>query len=356
MKFKYVLAFLVKEWLLILSAGGLLLMSIYLGRMPEWSLQELQVLYFLFLLFVVVKGLENSGLLRRLAWALENGRYAAVRLVILTFIFSMLVTNDAALIVLVPLTLLLNLRRRDVIVILEALAANAGSALTPFGNPQNLYIYWYYRVSALRFMQTIAPLVLTCFVFLVIAAWWMRESVSVERKRHVGQLTGRDYFYLVGLCIVLLSLLHLIPVWSASLVLAYVLVFDRRSFAVDYALLLSFLCLFGLADGIDSLVHHDFGNPHFIFWYAALGSQVLSNVPATILLARLTDQWQALLWGASVGGFGSLIGSLANVIAYRQYVRSISTREMPGFTIRFVLIGYLTFGLGIGLFLLWGAK
>lgn len=353
MKLRPVLEILIKEWLLFLSAGGLILVSAYSGRVPKWSLQELQVLYFLFLLFVMVKGLENSGLLRRLALAMENGRAVAVKMLVLTFLLSMLVTNDVALIVIVPLTLLLNIRRRDVLVIMEALAANAGSALTPIGNPQNLFIYWYYRVPVLEFIQTIAPLVVGCFVLLMVAALSVRSGDLPALRVTVNVSRRRAYGYLAGLLIVILSLLHLLPVWSAGLVIVFVVVFDRRSLAVDYILLLTFVCLFGLADSLDAMLRGDIGTPASVFWYTALASQVISNVPATVLLARLTDQWQLLLWGASVGGFGSLVGSLANVIAYRLYLRTISLREMPGFTVRFIAIGYLAFVIGVGLFLLW---
>lgn len=356
MKFQFVMHTLIREWLLILSAGGLILISLYLGRVPRWSLQEGQVLYFLFLLFVVVRGLENSRLLSYLAQTMENGRAVAVKLVILTFFLSMLVTNDVTLIVIVPLTLLLNIRRLDVLVILEALAANAGSALTPFGNPQNLFIYWSYRVPVLQFMQTIAPLVIACLVLLILAASMLRSPGSTGRQVRQPVSIRAASVYLAGLFVVILSLLHLLPVWSGGVVLVYVMVFDRRSFAVDYALLLSFVFLFGIADSLDQLFVRDISTPLAVFWYSALGSQVMSNVPATVLLARLTEHWQPLLWGASVGGFGSLIGSLANVIAYRQYLRTIPVGEIPGFTLRFIMIGYLAFALGVGLFLLWHAK
>lgn len=353
MKFQRVVDILFKEWLFILSAAGLILFSAYIGRLPHWTLNELQVLYFLFLLFVMVKGLENSGLLRQLALAMERGRNVAAKLVILTFLLSMLVTNDVALIVIVPLTLLLNYQRMDLLVILEALAANVGSALTPFGNPQNLFIYLHYRVHILEFMWTISLLAISGFVLLVAAAFYLHSGALPARQRQAVMPGRRAYAYLAGFLIVILSLLHLLPVWLASLTLIVVVLFDRRSFVIDYALLLSFICLFGLAGELDIFLHRSINEAVSVFWYTVLGSQLISNVPATILLAHMTENWQALLWGASVGGFGSLIGSFANVIAYRQYVHTISVRAIPGFTLRFVTIGYLAFAIGGGLFLSW---
>ncbi len=137
------LGFVLREWLLAAAAAGFLLTAIEIGRLDLCSAAEAEILLLLWALFVVVRGLENSGLMARLARRLEGGSGAAVKLVVATFFLAMLVTNDAALVVIVPLTLGLDLKRRDLLVICEALAANAGAALSPLGNPQNLFIYWF---------------------------------------------------------------------------------------------------------------------------------------------------------------------------------------------------------------------
>ena len=91
-------------------------------------------------------------------------------------------------------------------------------------------------------------------------------------------------------------------------------------------------------------------NAGHIFIFSALASQVISNVPATLLFAKFTTQWKALLWGANVGGFGSLVGSLANLIAYRLYTSHKDTHNPAAFTTKFIIIGYLAFFIGIGLY------
>lgn len=345
--------FLVKEWLLIISAIGLLAASMYLRRIPVYSVHELQVLYFLWLLFVTVKGLEHSGLLRRISQHVEQNRLIPTKLVLLTFFLSMLVTNDVALMVIVPLTLMLNVRRLDLLVILEALAANAGSALTPFGNPQNLFMYWFYQLAPLQLAGVILPLSLVSLVLLLLVSLTIKGKSVGEHRAGQIVVTGRAYHYLALLLVVILSILHILPWWSGMLVACYVAIFDRRSFRVDYGLLLSFVLLFGLADDLDTIVRTNLGSPDSVFLYSALLSQLISNVPVTLLLARVTDQWQALLWGVSVGGFGNLIGSLANIIAYRLYLRHISARQVAGFTVKFHVSGYLAFLLGMGLYYLW---
>ena len=123
--------FVLKEWLLIASGAGFALTSFYTKRLPDYSISELQVLFILFVLFVTVNGLQKSGMLLRISQIIEKGKVIPLKLVLTTFFLSMVVTNDVALIIIVPLTLSLNINRKDILVILEVLAANSGSALTP---------------------------------------------------------------------------------------------------------------------------------------------------------------------------------------------------------------------------------
>jgi len=136
--------YILKEWLLVASGTGLVLTSIYTKHFPGYSVQDLQVLFILFVLFIAVNGLQQSGLILKIARVLEQGKAIPLKLILATYFLSMLVTNDVALIVIVPLTLSLKIDRKD---------TNAGSALTPFGNPQNLFIYWFYEVNPVAFIE-----------------------------------------------------------------------------------------------------------------------------------------------------------------------------------------------------------
>jgi len=347
--------FILKEWLLLASACGLVLTSVYAGQLPSFSLPELQVLLLLFVLFVVVRGLENSGLILWISRKLEQGRLIPLKLTLATFFLSMIVTNDVVLTVIVPLTLLLNTDRKDLLVILEALAANAGSALTPIGNPQNLFIYWYYGVAPGEFVTAIAAFSCVYLLLLVAASLAVRTRGVPGNPPVAGEVSNFGYVYLLLLVVIVLAVLHVLPVASVFLAIAYVLVFDRRSLRVDYALLLSFLCFFGLADNIHLLVAPQLQHAGDVFLASAVTSQLISNVPATLLFAKFTTQWQALLWGASVGGFGSLVGSLANLIAYRIYIVNNRGGGAGVFTIRFFAFGYLAFFIGVGLYFVFAA-
>ena len=331
--------FVLKEWLLVVSGVGVLLTSLYAGRFPTYTVQEIEVIFLLFALFVVVGGLRNSGLMAWLSRRVERGGFVPLKLVVATFFLSMLVTNDAALVVAVPLTLALDVSRKDLLVILQALAANAGSALTPFGNPQNLYIYWFYDVSVTQFMAAIAPFSLVFLGLLVVISLTLRTGRGDGGTPRDRTVDGTSYLYGALLCIVLLAVLHILPVWAVLVVVLYALVFDRRALRVDYALLFSFLFFFGLAENIRLLVESGIQHSDNIFLFSALASQLISNVPVTLLLAKFTAHWEAVLWGASTGGFGSLFGSFANLIAYKLYLNHPGASNPAAFTVKFLISG-----------------
>ena len=146
--------------------------------------------------------------------------------------------------------------------------------------------------------------------------------------------------------------LRLLPAPWALLAPATALLFDRKSLRVDYALLLTFLFFFGTAENLKLLLAARLDHAEHIFLLSALSSQVMSNVPATLLLAKFTDHWEALLWGANVGGFGSLVGSLANLIAYKLYVSREAKGSIGAFSARFLLLGYAFFLAGAVLYYL----
>ncbi len=351
-----VLAFLKAEWLLAASVTGLVVTTLALGRVPVYTVSDFQILFMLWVLFVVTTGLREHHVLQRAARALERGEHVAVKLVLATFFFAMLVTNDVALLTIVPMTMLLRVRRKDWLVILEALAANAGSALSPFGNPQNLFIYWHYHVPLRAFVQVIAPFAGAFLVLLVAAAWVVAadgEAAEAEETAAGAPRWGwRAYFYIAALGVVALVVLRWLPLGVAAAVLVFVALTDRASLRVDYALLATFACFFGFTDNLQVLLATALAHPRHVFLLSAGMSQVISNVPAALLLADFTSHWHALLWGVSVGGFGSLIGSLANVIAYRVYVQE-APHEAARFMLRFHGLSYAAFFVGVALYWLW---
>ncbi|NOZ83990.1 MAG: hypothetical protein GXP60_04160 [Epsilonproteobacteria bacterium] len=344
------LDFLLKEWLLFVSVSGVIVTSAYLNQLPSFSRDDIQIIFILTVLFITVKGLERSGLMMHLSQSLEKGTLLPLKLICAAFFLSMFITNDAALIVIVPLTLALTTDRKDILVILEALAANAGSALTPFGNPQNLFIYWFYNIQPKTFVLSIAPFSMIFLALFVLASLFVKTANNRKIKQANSAIKRSAFIYGALLLIVILTILRILPIQAGIIVIIYVILFDRGSLHIDYVLLLTLICFFGISENMKSIFAANLENAGHIFIFSALASQIISNVPATLLFAKFTTQWKALLWGANVGGFGSLVGSLANLIAFRLYTSHKNTNNPAAFTTKFIIIGYLAFFIGIGLY------
>lgn len=350
----YYKVIIAREWLLLGAFVTLIFSSLFFHHFPVYSEKEFQVIFVLFSFFIAVKGLEQSNLMIRLSRVIEAGEFIELKFILATFLLSMFVTNDIALLMVVPLTLLVNVNRKGVLVILEALAANAGSAMTPFGNPQNLFIYWIYSIHPITFISAIAPFSIFFLVFILLVSWIINGKGFVKNPEttHVV-IHSKAYVYLILLTMLVMVILHLLPVWMATIVIIYALIFDRRSLKIDYALLLTFVCFFGLADNLKDVFSIGGSSPVNIFLYTAGISQIISNVPATLLISKYTSQWEALLWGSNVGGFGTLVASLANLIAYKLYISNeASKNKKVSFTILFLIMGFIALLIGVGLYFL----
>jgi len=342
--------FILRQWLLIISVVSLLVTSVYTSNIPDYSSNELEVLFLLLALFVAVNGLQHHGLILKISRSIEQGSLISLKLILASYFLSMVITNDIALMVIVPLTLTLNTTRKDLLVIFEALAVNAGSALSPFGNPQNLFIYWYYDLQPLEFIAAIAPFAIFFLVILIIASWFIKTSYKSVTEYSNIKLNQSAYIYVFLLFIVLLVVLHILPIISALIVIIYALIFDRKTLRIDYALLFTFFFFFGLAENLKLLFESQIQGSEHVFLFSALSSQLMSNVPATLLFANFTENWKALLWGTNAGGFGSLFGSFANLIAYKLYIDHKTTNNPMAFTTKFLISGYMAFFMSIGLY------
>ncbi len=340
-----------REWMLFASVLGLVATSLYLDKIPVFSASEIQVILLLWVLFVSAKGLENSGLISRFAIAIEKGQLIPLKLVAASFFLSMVVTNDIALTVIVPLTLSLKTTNKDILVILEALSANAGSALTPIGNPQNLFIYWFYNIHTVDLISSIAPFSFFFLVLLLAISFTVKTTNGKTQQTEKPRIGYSAYLFAVLLGIVILTVFRVLPVASGALVLIGAFLFDRKALRVNYGLLVTFLCLVGTAENIRILLASNLEHSRHIFVLSALSSQLIGNVPAALLFAKFTTQWKALLWGVNVGGYGNLVSSFANMIAYKFYVSHEERGNMISFTAKFIGLGYIMFFAGAGLYL-----
>lgn len=325
--------FIKKEIVLILSVSLAIITSFISS--PKLSYIDFKVLILLFNLMVVVAAFKELKVLDSIAISLlkKCSTYTSISfaLVFITFLASMLVTNDVALITFVPLSIVVA-KKSDInvlkIVILQTLAANLGSSFTPMGNPQNLFIYSFYNLDPSDFFKITAPLVILSVLFLSviilkskkIKLYLNLEDVEIKNKKDV-------IFFSILFAIILLSVFHIVDYRLAfSITLLTVLILNKKLLTqIDYSLLITFIGFFifigniSTMHSIRSFMMGILNSPKSTFITSILSSQVISNVPATMLLSGFTNNFKELLLGVNIGGMGTLIASLASVISYKIY-------------------------------------
>ena len=297
----------------------------------------------LLMMLCVLEGFKQENVLApviKLAGKLRTMRALTMFLVFGVFFSSMFVTNDVSLLIFVPLTILLFRnagQERYILPVLtfENIAAIRGSLLMPFGSPQNLFLYGQAQVSFWRFLLHMLPLcvlsglLLIGFIFFLYRKNPKESAAPEEASEKPDRPTGFERrMYLALFTLILFVIVTRTAFWYIALgvVLLTILLTDRRLFLkVDYVLLVTFLCFFVFSSSIagnqsiagflrKTVAYHE-------YWWSIGLSQVISNVPASIVLYPFTKNFAALIYGADTAGLCSLIGSLASVINYRLYVR-----------------------------------
>lgn len=326
--------FIRQEAVLSLAVGLAVLSSFYTRPQAEYI--DWEVLCILFDLMLVVAGLKS---IKFLDWAAVEllklcctFRQIILVLVGITFFASMFVTNDVALITFVPITLIVGKAARidvPLVVVLQTLAANLGSMFTPMGNPQNLFLYAHYNLEAADFFMTmLLPTLLSVFYIgsIIISRHDEKLVLALGRiERPEKKTTG---FFLLLLLINIAAVLHLLDKYPVMLLTAAaIFLLDKKLFRrVDYSLLATFVGFFIFIGNIshmpvvkylqDNVLNSAAGT----YIAALLSSQIISNVPAAMLLSALTNEAEALLLGVNIGGLGTLIASMASVISYKLFV------------------------------------
>ena len=302
--------------------------SAYLGY------YDVKTLSCLFCILAVVCALRGAGLFpllaQRLVRAFHTARSAVTALVVVTLIGSMLLTNDTALLTFLPLSWFVlegtgQTKHTALTFILQNCAANLGGMLTPFGNPQNLYLFNHYTIPNGEFLTImLPPFLLSTALILACCLLIPRETLTVPAQETPVD-KRRCIVYGVLFCTAAAMVLRGIPYWlGLAAITAALLVLDRRALlGVDWGLLVTFAAFFTFSGNMARIepVRTLFRQllAHGAMPVAALTSQVISNVPAAILLSGFTDQYEALLQGVNIGGLGTLIASLASLITYSEF-------------------------------------
>lgn len=297
-----------------------------------------RVLAILFSLMLVVSALIRIGtfdyLTSKLLGRIHSERNISLLLVVLAFFMSMLLTNDVTLVTLVPFAINVlkkykDKRRTMYTLILLTVSANLGSMLTPIGNPQNLYLYSLYHMKLGSFIMQMIPYSAVSLILLVISVIILNitdKTLDTAVSKDVDapeKIPFIVYMALFGVCVLAVS--DIIPApFMLGIVSVVILIFDRKAFKnVDYGLLLTFVFFFILIGNL--------GRIDFIYSYlsvivdknttlaAILSSQIISNVPAAMLLSTFTKNGKALVIGSNLGGLGTLIASMASLITYKFF-------------------------------------
>ena len=297
---------------------------------------DLRTLSSLFGMSAVITAMKRQNVFRALADKLikrfRTTRSLVAALVAITYLASMLIANDMALLTFLPLGYLVltttgKQRYMAFTFAMQNIAANLGGMLTPFGNPQNLYLYTFFNIPTGEFMGIMAPPFVVSITLLTVCCLFVRPEPMEIEDEPIRLPTGRTVLYLVLFVLAIVIVFRVIPYWIGLVVIpAVLLIADPKALKmVDYPLLLTFVFFFVFAgnmariDAVRDLLGALMSRDTLLF--STLSCQFISNVPSAILLSHFTDNYRELLLGVNIGGTGTLIASLASLITFREYVK-----------------------------------
>jgi Na+/H+ antiporter NhaD/arsenite permease-like protein len=297
---------------------------------------DFKTLTCLFCVLAVVCALKNIKffyiLAQQIVQRFKTARMSILALVYITFIGSMLIANDMALLTFLPLGyFVLSSTKKEKYMaftfIMQNIAANLGGMLTPFGNPQNLYLYTKFSIPTIEFMGImIFPFAVAVLLITVCCIIFVKAEPLETEKTAVKLPLGKTAVYLLLFTLSIAIVFRGIPYWIGLAVIPITLFFfDKKALSqVDYPLLLTFVFFFIFAgnmariDAVINVFSYLLNKNTLVF--STLSCQCISNVPSAVLLSQFTENYSDLLVGVNIGGVGTLIASLASLITYREYV------------------------------------
>ncbi|MBQ4324599.1 MAG: citrate transporter [Clostridia bacterium] len=336
--FSNLIAFSRKNAVLLIAMLSALITAIFIPPDRQYlTYFDTKTLACLFCTLAIVCALKNIRffylLAHKVVQLFKTARASVLALTYITFIGSMLIANDMALLTFLPLGyLVLSTTGKEKYMaftfIMQNIAANLGGMLTPFGNPQNLYLYTKFNIPtgefvsimALPFAVSILLITLCCLIFV------KAEPLQIKEEA-VGLSPVRCVIYLLLFALSIIIVFRVIPYWIGLIVIfAALLIMDRKALgAVDYPLLFTFVFFFIFSGNMARIegVRHLFSMllERDTLLVSVLSCQGISNVPSAILLSQFTSNYRELLLGVNIGGTGTLIASLASLITFREYVR-----------------------------------
>ena len=295
---------------------------------------DFRTLALLFCLMAVMAGFREIGVFSALANSLlersKKLRTISFILIMLCFFTSMLITNDVALITFVPFAIeVLKKSQNDEylipIIVLQTIAANLGSMLTPMGNPQNLYLYSLSGMSLWDFIVLVFPYTAISFVLLIIFNFTVKSKKVEYNTKEITLPIKQTIFYIILFSICVMSVINVLEYKLCfAIVTLILLIFNRKAVTkVDYSLLMTFIFFFifignmGNIDWFKNMLITLVDGKEVVV--SVISSQIMSNVPAAVLLSGFTADYKNLIIGVNIGGLGTLIASMASLISYKFY-------------------------------------
>lgn len=350
-----------KNAVMLIAFAAALITSLFVPVDKEYiGYFDFKTLSCLFCVLAVVCALKDINfffvIARKIVHFFKTARMSILALVYITFIGSMLIANDMALLTFLPLGFLVlsstgKQKYMAFTFIMQNIAANLGGMLTPFGNPQNLYLYTKFNIPNGEFMGIMAPPFILSVVLITLCCIIFVKNEPLMISDEKIELNGkRTALYLALFALAIAIVFRGIPYWIGLIIIPAVLFFaDRHALeSVDYPLLFTFVFFFIFAGNMARMdAVRDFFSALLsknTLLFSALSCQCISNVPSAILLSQFTGNYAELLIGVNVGGVGTLIASLASLITFREYIKHDprSTRryiaEFSAFNFGFLII------------------
>ncbi len=339
MTFNKIYKFIKKETVLSVSAILAVVSMFFIPPSAKYiSYIDLKTLSLLFCLMGIMAGLRENGVFSALASSLlsktKNFRTLSFILISLCFFTSMLITNDVALITFVPFAIEAVKKSGKSkflipVIVLQTIAANLGSMLTPVGNPQNLYLYSLSGMSLWNFIRLVLPYTALSFILLMLSNLTIKSEKVEYTPEKITFSIKSTFFYIILFAICMLTVANALNyIITLVIVTVAIIIINRKLLLkIDYSLLFTFIFFFifiGNMSNVEAFKNaiSGFVNGREIL-ASVLSSQIISNVPAAVLLSGFTNKIEALIIGTNIGGLGTLIASMASLISYKIFVAEI---------------------------------
>lgn len=333
----YTISFAKKNTVMLIAFAAAVITMFFVPVDSEYlGYFDFKTLTCLFCVLAVVCALRHINffymLARKVVQLFRTVRYSVLALVYITFIGSMLIANDMALLTFLPLGYyVLSVTHKEKYMaftfIMQNIAANLGGMLTPFGNPQNLYLYSRFNIPNGEFVSIMFPPFIIAIAIITVCCFFVKNEPLEIKNEQIHLPAGKTAAYLVLFALAIAIVFRGIPYYIGLVIIPAALLFlDRKALAdVDYPLLFTFVFFFIFSGNMSRIeAVRDFFSfllSKSTLFFSVLSCQFISNVPSAILLSKFTNDYADLLVGVNIGGVGTLIASLASLITFREYLK-----------------------------------